>query len=135
MPVREICRRLPFSSVTHYQFVHFVDVDRTYDAVLPDVEAAWARSAGESGLLYLPHVSIGWDNNPRFEALRPKILRDNTPEAFGRAMRHAVAAAKATGAPMVTVNSWNEWTEGSYLEPDDRNGYGYLEAVRQAVLE
>lgn len=135
MPVREICRQLPFSSVTHYQFVHFVDVDRTYDAVLPDVEAAWARSAGESGLLYLPHVSIGWDNNPRFEALRPKILRDNTPEAFGRAMRHAVAAAKATGAPMVTVNSWNEWTEGSYLEPDDRNGYGYLEAVRQAVLE
>ena len=36
---------------------------------------------------------------------------------------------------MVTVNSWNEWTEGSYLEPDDINGYGYLEAIRQAVLE
>ncbi|MBR2021663.1 MAG: glycoside hydrolase family 99-like domain-containing protein [Clostridia bacterium] len=33
-------------------------------------------------------------------------------------------------APLVTVNSRNEWTETSYLEPDDLYGYGYLEAIR-----
>ena len=38
-------------------------------------------------------------------------------------------------APLITVNSWNEWTEGSYLLPDDLYGYGYLEAIRRVFLE
>lgn len=37
-------------------------------------------------------------------------------------------------APLVTINSWNEWTETSYLQPDDLYGYGYLEAVKEVFM-
>ena len=29
----------------------------------------------------------------------------------------------------------NEWGEGGYLEPEELNKYGYLEAVREALIE
>jgi hypothetical protein len=35
--------------------------------------------------------------------------------------------------PIITINAWNEWVEGSYLEPDMKWGYGYLEAVKKVM--
>ena len=35
---------------------------------------------------------------------------------------------------LITINSWNEWTETSYLQPDDVYGYGYLDAVKKVFL-
>ena len=127
----ELVKKLGFSSLTHYQFVHFADIDRPYDQILPDVTREWETLARDFDIPYYPHVSIGWDNNPRFLDFRPGVVRDNAPEAFEKALRAAKEFALAHGAPLVTVNSWNEWTETSYLEPDNKYGYGYLEAVKR----
>ena len=35
----ELVKRLGFASMTHYQYVHFVNVTRSYDAILADVAA------------------------------------------------------------------------------------------------
>lgn len=121
-----------FDSCTHYQFVHFADIDREYADVLADVAAEWARLESFN-VPYFPHVSLGWDNNPRFTGFRPGILRGNTPEQIERALRMAkdYADRHPGQPPLITINSWNEWTESSYLEPDDLYGYGYLEAVKR----
>ena len=34
---------------------------------------------------------------------------------------------------MLFVAAWNEWAEGSMLEPVSINGYGYLEALKNAL--
>ena len=38
--------------------------------------------------------------------------------------------AQPGGPRILNINCWNEWTEGSYLEPDTVHGMKYLEAVR-----
>lgn len=131
-------RRLGFSSATHYQFVHFTDVaKRTYSDILRDVEKEWQKLDAEGELPYFPHISIGWDNNPRFQGIRSEVILDNTPEEVEKGLRMArtYVDAHPEQPPLITVNSWNEWTETSYLEPDDLNEYGYLEAVKRVFVD
>ena len=132
----DLITALPFDSITNYQFAHMFDIDRPFRDVIPDAVAEWSRLSEKFGLTYYPHVSIGWDNNPRHTDLfRPKILRENTPEAFEEALSKAKQFAEKSGVNMITVNSWNEWTEGSYLLPDDLYGYGYLDAIKRVFTE
>ena len=128
---------LGFDSCTHYQFVHFANVDQPYAQVFEQVQAEWARLDATLPFPYFPHVSMGWDNNPRFQTFRPGVMRDCTPEAIERALRAArdYLDAHPGQPPLVTLNSWNEWTETSFLQPDDRYGYGYLDAVKRVFLE
>ena len=60
-------------------------------------------------------------------------MKNNTPENFAKGLRMAreYIDAHPDRAPLITVNSWNEWTETSYLEPDNLYGYGYLDAIRR----
>lgn len=129
----ELLRMLGFSSITHYQYVHFTNIDRDYGEILPDVKKEWDKLEKEYDIPYFPHISIGWDNNPRFIGPRAGVVKNNTPEAVkqGFLMAKEYADKHPDQAPLITINSWNEWTETSYLEPDDLYGYGYLEAVKE----
>jgi hypothetical protein len=129
-------KALGFDSMSHYQYVHFTDIDRNYEDILPDVLDEWKRLDGHYGIPYFPHVSIGWDNNPRFREFRPGVVRNNTPAQVGKAFQKAkeYVDAHPEQPPLITINSWNEWTETSYLEPDDLYGYGYLQELKKVLL-
>lgn len=96
-----------------------------------------ACEAAELGVRdYFAHVSVGWDTNPRYPAgTVTETVTNATPAKFAVALERARAWTDAHTRPgvpkLITVNSWNEWTEGSYLEPDETFGFGYLDAVRK----
>jgi len=133
----EIFKALGFDSLTNYQFAHFVDIDRDYRDITADVLKDWELTERTYKKPYFPHISVGWDNNPRFTEFKPGIVKNNTPAAFAEALAQAKKYADSHPGqpPLITINSWNEWTETSYLMPDDLYGYGYLEAVKKVFLE
>jgi lipopolysaccharide biosynthesis protein len=90
--------------------------------------------ARERDYSHIPCVVVSWDNTPRRGA-EGIVFINATPEAFGNGLREAVASVQHEPRErrLVFVNAWNEWAEGNHLEPDERHGLGYLEAVERAV--
>jgi hypothetical protein len=61
------------------------------------------------------------------------VVINNTPANFKIALqmiKDHIRADTTVFLPIVTINCWNEWTEGSYLEPDSVHGLQYMEAVK-----
>jgi hypothetical protein len=134
---KEVIKEIKLDGISHYQFVHFTDIDRDYNEIMVDVEKEWNMLDQEWDIPYYPHVSVGWDKNPRFAMFQPGIVKNNTPENFQKAMEAAKAFVDAhpEQVPLITVNSWNEWTETSYLMPCTMHGYGYLEAIKAVFVK
>lgn len=86
---------------------------------------------------FFPCVSIGWDNTPRYPLLGKEsiIFFNNTPKSFASYLQKAreFVLNHPGQTPFLVINAWNEWVEGSYLEPDMLWGYGYLEAVKNVM--
>jgi hypothetical protein len=84
------------------------------------------------GVTYFPHVSMGWDGTPRNYSMG--MVLNNTPARFGDFLQQTRKwlDRHPESRGIVTLNSWNEWVEGSYIEPDTVHGLAYLEAVQAA---
>lgn len=86
-----------------------------------------------------PCVSVGWDDTPRFpdKGIHDVVHYHNTPQSFAALLAKAkkYADSHPEQPKLITINAWNEWVEGSYLLPDMLHGFGYLEAVREVILE
>jgi len=86
-----------------------------------------------------PCVSIGWDDTPRFPAkgIKDVVHYHNTPQSFATFLSKAkkYADSHPEQPKLITINAWNEWVEGSYLLPDMLNGFGYLEAVKEVIID
>jgi lipopolysaccharide biosynthesis protein len=81
-------------------------------------------------------VYNGWDNSARKER-NAGVFVNNSPNVFQQFFYRTVQYTKRVlpeNQQFIFINAWNEWAEGCHIEPDKKNGYAYLNAVRN-VLE
>jgi hypothetical protein len=144
--IPELITKLGFNSATSYVWIHHVqlqDAENDYNVARDKYFIHWEKVKTEYGVPYFPNVSMGWDSSPRTnQNLGWKhtsgypytgILVNNTPENFKEALQQTKnrLLEDPNGPRTFTINCWNEWTEGSYLEPDTISGMKYLEAVKE----
>ncbi len=73
---------------------------------------------------------VDWDNTPR-KGRKGLICLGANPKKFEKYMKKLIGIVEKEGSEFVFINAWNEWGEGTYLEPDKKHGYGYLEVIRE----
>lgn len=80
-----------------------------------------------------------WDNSAR-KVNKGIILDGSTPELYRMWLEDIMMETKVNKERnkiddnLIFINAWNEWSEGAYLEPDLKYGYGYLNATLQAMI-
>ncbi len=138
-------KEMGFDSVTHYVLLPewkgpFL---QDYETCALQRASEWPGFSRSSGLPYMPSIAPGWDASPRaadFGKERPAkypwspVVTGESPQLFQEAAERALrfAGNNTLGESIVFVASLNEWSEGHYLEPDQRHGMGWLEALRNA---
>ncbi|MHB1457358.1 MAG: glycosyltransferase WbsX family protein [Armatimonadota bacterium] len=140
---------LGFDSITSYVWVHHVALDQfptmEYADIAVKADASREKITKEFDLPYHPNVTMGWDSSPRacqsdvFANIGypfTPVIQGNTPEAFKKSLADTKSFLDVNGGhKILNINSWNEWTEGSYIEPDTIHGMAYLEAIRDVFGE
>jgi hypothetical protein len=136
---------LGFNSATSYVWIHHTELPDTitdYNWVRDRYFEHWEKAKTEYGVPYFPNVTMGWDPTPRCDLKSEwanvgypfmNIIGNNTPENFKSALQMTKdkLLSDPNGPRILNINCWNEWTEGSYLEPDTISGMKYLEAVKE----
>lgn len=73
----------------------------------------------------------GWDNTPR-KGIDTKIIFDNnTPSNFEKYFDIQYQRSLELKNRFIFINAWNEWGEGTFLEPDEKYKFQYLEAIHR----
>lgn len=81
----------------------------------------------------VPGMFTSWDKTPRNGA-KATIYKNSSAQLFEKYINVQLERAKNVyHTEYLFITAWNEWGEGAYLEPDEENGYGYLEAIHEAL--
>jgi hypothetical protein len=116
----------------------------------------WDVTAARGPFKHIPSIMAGFDARPMVLDGQIQAKEDGgwpllngheswytrTPADVGNFVREAINWVEANPSmrveaapapPLVLIQSWNEIQEGAYILPTDGEGYGYLQAVAEAI--
>jgi Glycosyltransferase WbsX len=107
------------------------------DLTFHDYDAVWQQIIEirpDEKLTTFPGAFLDWDNAARYKN-RATVFNGANPQSFEKWFSKLVGTLPQRNLPesFIFLNAWNEWSEGTYLEPDEKYGYQYLEAVKKAL--
>jgi len=80
---------------------------------------------------YISCVFPNWDNSAR-SGKKSLIFKNTNPAAWQNHLQVAVneLLRNPENPSFMVIKSWNEWAEGNHLEPDQKFGLEWLEAIK-----
>jgi len=104
-----------------------------YEAMIDGYLELWEAAAAADRLPHIPVLSGGWDSRP-WHGAKGRVRAGRAPTLFRRHCLDAkrfLAELSPRNKRILFVEAWNEWGEGSYIEPHAEFGFDYLQAIRE----
>lgn len=83
-----------------------------------------------------PLICCDWDNTPR-SGIDGWLFKDFSFDDFYKICYKSFESTenKQPEEKIVLIKSWNEWAEGNYMEPDQKNSHKFLKTFNEALLK
>lgn len=107
------------------------------ELTIHDYDSVWReiiKVRSEPDLATFPGAFVDWDNTARYKS-RATVFKSASPEKFEYWLGQLIQSMpdRDIPEPFIFLNAWNEWAESTYLEPDEKYGYAYLEALKRTL--
>lgn len=107
------------------------------ELTIHDYDSVWReiiKVRSEPDLATFPGAFVDWDNTARYKS-RATVFKSASPEKFEYWLGQLIQSMpdRDIPEPFIFLNAWNEWAESTYLEPDEKHGYAYLEALKRTL--
>ncbi|MCS6862383.1 MAG: glycoside hydrolase family 99-like domain-containing protein, partial [Abditibacteriales bacterium] len=119
----------------------------SFDDLIVGYRRNWEHIVEQSPIPLMLPICGGWDSRP-WHGENALVRFGRNPENFKRHLQDAKRLLEQYGTqgtqgakgrpavlPIVLMEAWNEWGEGSYLEPHKEFGFGYLDAIREVFTD
>jgi hypothetical protein len=125
-------QRMGFDALTGYNYpaAGATTPRSPYELFIRAHEPIW-HAAREAGVIaYIPVLTAGWDSRP-WHHEKAMVRFGRTTRNLEQGLQHLKAFLDETHSRVAILEAWNEWGEGSYIEPNREFGFADLEAVRR----